>query len=163
MMGSLQLTDAIEAQINGLFVMTLTPIITAIVAPLMFRSRWGVQGRAVVSNRIMAGASASTPGRSIEMRAMSLSDAPCDCSQCGVSAPRVLLTAPAFSCMPASRRVAHATNERASHAPMSLDQFKAKRRGAGCSCCAPRGKGRLTTTPTGERGFPTARPWMISH
>jgi urea transport system permease protein len=56
MMGSLQLTDTIEVQINGLFVMSLTLIITALVALLMFRSRWGLQVRAVVNNRIMAGA-----------------------------------------------------------------------------------------------------------
>jgi urea transport system permease protein len=39
MMGSLQVTDTIEVQINGLFVMTLTLIITAVVALLLFRSR----------------------------------------------------------------------------------------------------------------------------
>jgi urea transport system permease protein len=56
MMGSLQVTDTIEVQINGLFVMGLTLIITGIVALLMYRSRWGLQVRAVVSNRIMSGA-----------------------------------------------------------------------------------------------------------
>ncbi|MCA0417493.1 MAG: urea ABC transporter permease subunit UrtB [Proteobacteria bacterium] len=56
MMGSLKLTDTIEVQINGLFVMTLTVIITAIVAVMMFRSRWGMQVRAVVLNRMMASA-----------------------------------------------------------------------------------------------------------
>ena len=56
MMGSLQVTDTIEVQINGLFVMTLTLIITAVVALLLFRSRWGLQVRAVVANRIMADA-----------------------------------------------------------------------------------------------------------
>jgi urea transport system permease protein len=56
MMGSLQVTDTIEVQINGLFVMALTLIITAVVALLLFRSRWGLQVRAVVSNRIMADA-----------------------------------------------------------------------------------------------------------
>jgi urea transport system permease protein len=56
MMGSLQVTDTIEVQINGLFVMGLTLIITGIVAVLMYRSRWGLQVRAVVSNRIMSGA-----------------------------------------------------------------------------------------------------------
>jgi urea transport system permease protein len=56
MMGSLQVTDTIEVQINGLFVMTLTLIITMIVALLLFRSRWGLQVRAVVANRIMADA-----------------------------------------------------------------------------------------------------------
>jgi len=56
MMGSLQVTDTIEVQINGLFVMTLTLIITAVVALLLFRSRWGLQVRAVVANRVMADA-----------------------------------------------------------------------------------------------------------
>src|SRR5579871_1686428 len=56
MMGALPVTDTIEVQINGLFVMGLTLVITAIVALLMFRSRWGLQVRAVVANRTMSGA-----------------------------------------------------------------------------------------------------------
>ena len=56
MMGSLQVTDTIEVQINGLFVMTLTLIITGVVALLLFRSNWGLQVRAVVANRTMADA-----------------------------------------------------------------------------------------------------------
>jgi urea transport system permease protein len=56
MMGSLQVTDSIEVQINGLFVMGLTLLITAAVAVLLFRSRWGLQVRSVVANRSMAGA-----------------------------------------------------------------------------------------------------------
>ncbi|HWM48827.1 MAG TPA: urea ABC transporter permease subunit UrtB [Xanthobacteraceae bacterium] len=56
MLGSLPVTDIIEVQINGLFVMGLTVIITAVVALLMFRSRWGLQVRAVVTNRTMSGA-----------------------------------------------------------------------------------------------------------
>jgi urea transport system permease protein len=54
MMGSLPVTDTIEVQINGLFVMALTLVITGIVALLMYRSRWGLQVRAVVSNRTMS-------------------------------------------------------------------------------------------------------------
>ena len=56
MMGSLHVTDTIEVQINGLFVMGLTLLITGIVALLLYRSRWGLQVRAVVSNRTMSGA-----------------------------------------------------------------------------------------------------------
>jgi urea transport system permease protein len=54
MMGSLNVTDTIEVQINGLFVMGLTLLITGVVALLMFRSRWGLQVRAVVTNRTMS-------------------------------------------------------------------------------------------------------------
>ncbi len=56
MMGALNVTDTIQVQINGLFVMALTLVITGIVALLMFRSRWGLQVRAVVANRTMSGA-----------------------------------------------------------------------------------------------------------
>jgi urea transport system permease protein len=56
MMGSLNVSDTIEVQINGLFVMGLTLMITAVVALLMFRSRWGLQVRAVVTNRVMSSA-----------------------------------------------------------------------------------------------------------
>ena len=56
MMGSLPVTGTIEVQINGLFVMGLTLLITGIVALLLYRSRWGLQVRAVVSNRTMSGA-----------------------------------------------------------------------------------------------------------
>jgi len=55
MMGSLTF-GSIDVQINGLFVMGLTLLITAVVALLMFRSRWGLQVRAVVTNRTMSGA-----------------------------------------------------------------------------------------------------------
>jgi urea transport system permease protein len=56
MMGSKHVTDTIEVQINGMFVMVLTTLITCAVAWIIYRSRWGRQVRAVVQNRVMAGA-----------------------------------------------------------------------------------------------------------
>ncbi len=56
MLGSWQATDSIEIPINGMFVMALTLLITIGVAILMYKSRWGQQVRAVVQNRVMAGA-----------------------------------------------------------------------------------------------------------
>jgi urea transport system permease protein len=56
MMDSLPVTGTIEVQINGLFVMGLTLLITAVVALLIYKSRWGLQVRSVVSNRTMSGA-----------------------------------------------------------------------------------------------------------
>ena len=47
-----------------------------------------------------------------DMRPMAECDAPQDCPQCTGEAPRVILTAPNFFCMPSDRRKAHATNER---------------------------------------------------
>ena len=56
MMGSKQVTDTIEIQINGMFVMALTTLVTVIVFYILFWSSWGKQVRAVVQNRVMAGA-----------------------------------------------------------------------------------------------------------
>jgi urea transport system permease protein len=56
MLGSLHVTDSIEVPINGIFVMCLTVLITLVVAYIMYKSRWGRQVRAVVQNRVMAGA-----------------------------------------------------------------------------------------------------------
>jgi urea transport system permease protein len=54
--GLLHVTDSIEIPINGMFVMALTALITCAVAYIMYKSRWGRQVRAVVQNRVMAGA-----------------------------------------------------------------------------------------------------------
>jgi urea transport system permease protein len=56
LMGSYQLTETIELPINGLFVMSLAIGISVAVAILMYKSTWGIQVRAVVQNRAMAGA-----------------------------------------------------------------------------------------------------------
>ncbi|MBD9527023.1 MULTISPECIES: urea ABC transporter permease subunit UrtB [Paracoccus] len=63
MMGSLPLTDMIEVPINGLFVMALAMGISLAIYLLMFRSRWGLQVRAVVANRVMADAVGINTGR----------------------------------------------------------------------------------------------------
>src|SRR3954468_17103057 len=56
LMGSVHLSETIELPINGLFVMLLALGISTAVGILMYRSRWGIQVRAVVQNRPMAGA-----------------------------------------------------------------------------------------------------------
>ncbi len=56
LVGAVNLTDTVEVPINGIFVMSLTVLITVAVGLLMYRSTWGRQVRAVVQNRTMAGA-----------------------------------------------------------------------------------------------------------
>jgi len=99
------------------------------------------------------------------MRPMAEYEQPCDCPECGAAAPRVLLTAPNFSCVSTERRTASAVNERAASAPKSLAEFKAQRHGAGCACCSGTlGRKRKTVQRAdGAKSFPAARPWMISH
>ena len=98
-----------------------------------------------------------------DMRPMSECDDPQNCPRCEATARRVILTAPNFFCMPSDKRKAIAINERSAHAPKTLDQYKASH-GPGCGCCSGKKRARLMTkTKSGAKGFPTARPWMISH
>jgi urea transport system permease protein len=54
LMGSLSLTDTIEIPRNGLFVMGLSILLTGAIFLMMYRSRWGLQVRATVQNRVMS-------------------------------------------------------------------------------------------------------------
>lgn len=56
LLGSFQPTPDIDIPINGMFVMALAALVTGGVYLLMFRSRWGLNMRATVQNRVMAGA-----------------------------------------------------------------------------------------------------------
>jgi len=56
LLGSFQPTPDIDIPINGMFVMALAAFVTGGVYFLMFRSRWGLNMRATVQNRVMAGA-----------------------------------------------------------------------------------------------------------
>ena len=63
LMGSLKPTPTIDIPINGLFVMGLTMALTALVFVLLFRTRIGVDVRATMQNRSMAGAAGINTGR----------------------------------------------------------------------------------------------------
>ena len=63
MIGSLQLTETVEVPINGIIVMSLTVLITAGLYALIFRAPWGKRVRAVMQNRVMAGAVGIDTGR----------------------------------------------------------------------------------------------------
>jgi urea transport system permease protein len=56
LLGSFKPTDAIDIPINGLFMMGLTVLLTSAIFILLFRSRWGLQVRATMQNRVMSGA-----------------------------------------------------------------------------------------------------------
>jgi urea transport system permease protein len=56
LMGSYSATDKIDIPINGMFFMVITLVLTVGVFYLLFRSRWGLQVRATMQNRVMSGA-----------------------------------------------------------------------------------------------------------
>jgi urea transport system permease protein len=54
LMGSFSLSDAIDIPRNGVFTMFLTVLMTALIFLLLYRSRWGLQVRATMQNRVMS-------------------------------------------------------------------------------------------------------------
>lgn len=56
LLGSFAPTESIDIPLNGLFVMALAALVTAGVYLIMFKSAWGLNMRATVQNRSMAGA-----------------------------------------------------------------------------------------------------------
>ena len=77
---------------------------------------------------------------------------PQECPECGEESPRALLQVPGIAVMGAGQRRAHATNERSANAPRL-----ASAHGASCQCCKPK------KAAGAAKGFPSQRPWMISH
>jgi putative FmdB family regulatory protein len=84
------------------------------------------------------------------VRPMAEYDLPEACPDCGQASPRTL-TLPSFASMDAGQRIARSVNERSANAPRSSAAHR-----PGCSCCRP-------AKPGAAKGFPGARPWMISH
>jgi len=89
-------------------------------------------------------------------------DLPASCPDCAAPAARAWLTAPRLADMPADRRLAMATNERASHAPQHSSQVARSRHPAGCGCCKAAPK-TDPSRPAAAKSFANRRPWMISH
>lgn len=93
-------------------------------------------------------------------------DQPCACPQCGEMAPRVILFNPEFLDMNKERRGAFETNEKAQSEPIYSTETTRQQSKAdgGCGCSNHKKKGsRLMYTAQGDKFFPSARPWMISH
>jgi urea transport system permease protein len=56
LMGSWAPKEGLDIPINGLFVMGLTLLVTALLMLALYKARWGLRVRATVSNRVMANA-----------------------------------------------------------------------------------------------------------
>jgi urea transport system permease protein len=56
LMGSWAPEEGLDIPVNGMFVLALTALVTAVVMLALYRSRWGLRVRATVANRAMANA-----------------------------------------------------------------------------------------------------------
>lgn len=99
-------------------------------------------------------------------------DKPQPCPQCGVMSAKVILLPSHLFKVDDSERKARDRNEKAMHNPiLSTPEYRAEeqarhehRHGKGCGCAYQKlGKSKLFWTANGEKMFPSARPWMISH
>lgn len=84
----------------------------------------------------------------------------CACPACGTLSPRVLLVAPQLLMMDPTKRAALARNEKAAHEPRHGNQHSEHENGC---CHRERHKPQVFYTAEGNKMFPSARPWMISH
>ncbi|MDD2545207.1 MAG: zinc ribbon domain-containing protein [Burkholderiaceae bacterium] len=98
-------------------------------------------------------------------RSLAQRNDPCACPDCGADARRVFVSAPRLACLSSATRSAHETNERAQHAPRSSQDgnYGRLRHPSGCGCCTTDKRGATVTAANGAKGFPSKRPWMISH
>ena len=85
------------------------------------------------------------------------------CPDCGAASARVFVSAPQLALMDDGRRSAMATNERARHEPKRSGDYAQLKHPAGCGCCSSGKRGATVTAANGNKGFPSKRPWMISH
>lgn len=90
------------------------------------------------------------------------------CPDCSAAAHRVMAAAPRLALMEDTTRRAMDINERARHEPKRSGDL-ARRHPSGCSCCSSGSSGKsgkrssTVTSASGNKAFPTKRPWMISH
>lgn len=92
---------------------------------------------------------------------------PCPCPTCGKLSPRIIRLSPDLFKLSSEERHAHQTNERAQHEPVFSTADRREndhqhKHGCGCNKKST-GKSSLMYTANGEKMFPSARPWMISH
>lgn len=105
----------------------------------------------------------TTCGSFESLRPIAQRDTAACCPACGKQAARIILSAPALQTLSGQSRLAHATNERASHAPKTVGEYRALKHAPGCGCCSSRASGATVRSSDGAKAFPSKRPWMISH
>ncbi len=91
---------------------------------------------------------------------------PSPCPRCGDLAGRVIIAAPGSLTLGPVQREAYTRNERAQHQPrvFAARVGVEEERSTACGCSDnERKNSKALYTPTGEKIFPSARPWMISH
>jgi putative FmdB family regulatory protein len=97
------------------------------------------------------------------LRALAMRNEPAPCPQCGAASSRVFARAPGLALMQGITRTAIETNERARHEPKRSRDEPRLRHPVGCGCCRSGARGATVTAANGNKGFPSKRPWMISH
>jgi putative FmdB family regulatory protein len=105
-------------------------------------------------------------GLFFELSTMDEAHLPKPCPQCQSLAARVICVSPDLLDMPKEKKQAFAVNEKAQNEPVystvdRREQDHEHKNGCGCN---HKKRGRLLLyTAQGDKMFPSARPWMISH
>ena len=97
------------------------------------------------------------------LRALAARNEPAPCPHCRQPAGRVLSGAAQLALVDSGTRRAIETNELARNVPKKSSEWAHKAHPAGCGCCSTFKRGATVTSPSGNKAFPSKRPWMISH
>ncbi len=96
-------------------------------------------------------------------RPLAARNEPAPCPHCRQMSGRVLSGAASLALMDGNTRRAIETNELARNVPKRSSELAKKAHPAGCGCCSSSKRGATVTSPSGNKAFPSKRPWMISH
>jgi putative FmdB family regulatory protein len=105
-------------------------------------------------------------GLFFELSTMAEAHLPKPCPECQQMAGRVICIAPELLAMPADRKHAFETNEKAQNEPVFSTPERREQdhqHSKGCGCTAKKRGSKMLYTAAGEKIFPSMRPWMISH
>jgi len=97
---------------------------------------------------------------------MAQSSDPAQCPQCNELCSRVIILPPEMFKMDKAKKQGHETNERNQHEPTYSSKERRQdddKHSKGCGCENKIGKSAMLLNASGEKFFPSMRPWMISH
>jgi len=101
-----------------------------------------------------------------ELATIAESSEPAVCPTCDKMSARIILLAPEIFERDKDKKMAHEVNERNQHEPTystTNRRNEDEKHTKGCGCTATLGKSKMFLTASGEKIFPSMRPWMISH
>lgn len=103
-----------------------------------------------------------------ELATLDDSAKPTPCPECGILCARIIMVPPSLQKVSEAERKGHETNEKSQHEPIFSNEDRRQHdhqhaAHSGCNKHKVSSAAKMLYTATGEKIFPSARPWMIGH